>query len=328
MDDLGICGGTEGASGGGGAATGVPEPPFARRLRAAPCLLLDGGLGTMLLARGLPSGTAPERWVLERPDEVRAVHRAYVEAGSEAVHAATFGANPVRLAAAGLEGRCEEVNARAVELARAAGPRWVIADVGPTGEYLPPVGTGDPERWEAAFLRQARALREAGPDAAHLETFSDLREALIALRAVRSVCPGLPVLASLTFDRKRRGFHTIFGDAVRAALAALAAEGALVVGANCTLASPDMRDLAAEARREPLALVLQPNAGQPQAGPGGPRYDQPPEAFAADMEALLTDQAADGERAVGRIVALGGCCGTDPRFIAALRRRLGPAGVA
>lgn len=286
---------------------------FAARLDAAPPLLLDGGLGTLLIARGLPLGAPPEAWVLERPDEVVAVHRAYVAAGSEAIHTVTFGAGPIRLDAFGLQARCEEINVRAVALARAAGARFVIADVGPSGEYLPPVGSAEPQRWQESFARQARALRAAAPDAVHLETFSDLREARVALSAMRAELPGTPVLASLTFDRKRRGFFTVMGDAPLPALAALAAAGAVAVGANCTLASRDFAALAASAGRVPL--VLQPNAGQPLAGADGPRYAQAPETFAADMAALAADDGL-------RIVALGGCCGTDPRFVAALRLRL------
>jgi 5-methyltetrahydrofolate--homocysteine methyltransferase len=147
------------------------------RLRSGPTLLLDGGLGTYLIARGLGRGAAPESWVLERPEEVLDAHRAYVGAGSEAVHATTFGANPIRLAAAfsggapppappgarGLDGRCERVNVEAVRLARESGATFVLADVGPTGEYLPPVGTADEASWRAAYRLQARPSPPPGP---------------------------------------------------------------------------------------------------------------------------------------------------------------------
>jgi methionine synthase I (cobalamin-dependent) len=286
---------------------------FVAAIRGARPLLLDGGLGSSLIARGLPQGAPPEAWVLERPDEVAAVHRAYVEAGSDAVHTCSFGGHPLRLERFGLAPRCEEIAARAVELARASGARFVIGDLGPTGEYLPPVGQGDLGVWRAGFERLGGALAGAGVDALHVETLSDRREALVALEALRSVAPGLPVLVSLTFERKQRGFFTVMGDPLGSALAALAAAGADAVGANCTLASADFAELAREARSAVAApLVLQPNAGQPEIAAGATRYAQDPEAFAADMA---------GVAALG-VEVVGGCCGTDPRFIAALAERL------
>lgn len=289
--------------------------PFAERLEEGPPLLLDGGLGTMLIARGLRPGSPPELWNVERPEDVLAVHRAYVEAGSEAVHTNTFGASPARLAAFGLEARSEELTRAGVDLARRAGAPFVIGDAGPTGEYLPPVGAADEAAWRRSFERQGRAFAEAGVDAIHVETVSDGREARVALDALRAAAPGVPVLVSLTFDRKRRGFFTAFGDRPVEALAALAGAGAFAVGANCSLTSPDMADLAREVRSAlATRLVFQPNAGRPEVTPEGVRYGQTAEAFAADMAALAAEGAA----------AVGGCCGTDPTFIRALRARLGP----
>jgi 5-methyltetrahydrofolate--homocysteine methyltransferase len=283
-------------------------------LSAGRPLLLDGGLGSAVIARGLPRGTPPEAWVLERPEEIQAVHRGYVEAGSDAVQTCTFGASPVRLAAFGLDHHCEELNRRAVDLARAAGPRFVVGDVGPTGEYLPPVGTGDEARWRETFARQTRALMAAGVDAFHVETMSDLREAKVALAAIHREAPGMPVMVSLTFDHKRRGYFTVMGDPLIPALRALAEAGAVAVGANCTLTSPQMAGLVEEALAGVEApLVVQPNAGAPEALPDGSfTYAQTPEDFARDLAVF----AAAG------VALVGGCCGTDRRFIAALRRRL------
>lgn len=281
-------------------------------------LVLDGGLGSMLIARGLGRGEPPERWNLDRPTEVTAVHRAYVEAGSEAVHANTFGGNPIRLAAYGLADDCERINRIAVELARAAAPRFVIADVGPTGQYLPPVGQGDEQTWRSAFLTQARALAAAGVDALHIETMSDAKEAAIALEALQEGAPDIPVLVSLTFEQKRRGFFTIMGNPLVATLAELAQRGATAVGANCSITSDAMRQLVAvavpglAAEAPGVALVAQANAGQPQVTPDGIRYDQSPAAFAEDTAAMVRLGA----------VAVGGCCGTDPEFIRALCERL------
>lgn len=284
---------------------------LAARLRAGPPLVLDGGLGSMLIARGLPAGAAPEAWVLERPADVAATHRAYVEAGSEAVHTCTFGGNHTRLAHFGLAARVEEISRVAVRLARESGARFVLGDMGPCGTYLPPVGAADPADWAAAFREQAAALAASGVDALHVETMSDLREALAALGAARDAAPDTPVLVSMTFERRKRGFFTVMGDALVPALRALADAGAAAVGANCTLASADMRALALEAAAVGHPLVLQPNAGMPEVSAGGIRYAQEPEQYAEDAAAFLASGAA----------AVGGCCGTDPRFIAALCRR-------
>jgi 5-methyltetrahydrofolate--homocysteine methyltransferase len=286
-------------------------------------LLLDGGLGTMLMARGLGRGQPPEQWLLDRPADVQAVHRAYVEAGTDAVHTNTFGANPIRLRTFGLAERCEELNRRAVDLAREARPAFVIGDVGPTGEYLPPVGQANPDGWHAAFHAQGLALAAAGVDALHVETMSDLREATTALRALRAAAPDLPIAVSLTFERKRRGFFTVMGNAIGDALPALGQAGADAVGANCSITSSDMRDLVAAALAGlaqaglDLPLLIQPNAGQPRMDGDRPTYDQAPQDFATQMAAI----------AELRVGAMGGCCGTDPRFIAALCDRLGRAKV-
>ena len=289
-----------------------------RLTEPGPPLRLDGGLGSMLIDRGLKSGSPPELWSTERPDDLLAVHQAYAQAGAEAIHTNTFGANPIRLAAFGLADRCEELNRAAVEVARRAGAGFVVADVGPTGEYLPPVGKGCLDAWREAFTEQARVLANAAPDAVHVETMSDLREALVALDALRDAAPQLPVIVSLTFDRKKRGFFTVMGDRPAASFARLAEHGAAAVGANCSITSPDMLDLARETLPElsrlsaPPPLVLQPNAGQPRLTTHGVVYDQSPDEFARDAAAM----AAAGARAIG------GCCGTDPHFIAALCQRL------
>ncbi|MBI4956492.1 MAG: homocysteine S-methyltransferase family protein [Myxococcales bacterium] len=290
------------------------------RLRHGPPILCDGGLGTMLLARGLPRGAPPERLTLERPAEVEAVHRAYVAAGSEAVHTNSFGASAVRLACFGLEARAGELNRRAVALARAARARFVLGDVGPTGERLPPFGHGDPARWRASFEEQGRALAEAGVDALHVESMTDAREALVALAALRDAAPGVPVLVSLALARRDGAFYTLGGQALAGALASLVQAGADAVGANCALTSADMGAFVVAAQAAvKVPLVVQPCAGQPEARSDGSfAYAQSPDAFAADLAAL-----APGDAPLG---ALGGCCGSDPCFIAALARRLGRGG--
>jgi 5-methyltetrahydrofolate--homocysteine methyltransferase len=286
---------------------------FADRLAEPRPLLLDGGLGTQLIAQGLAAGQPPERWVLEHPERILAVHRAYVAAGSDIVHPCTFGANRLRLEPFGLAGELEAVNRQAVALARESGARFVPGDIGPCGDYLPPVGKADPEAWRAAFEEQGALLASLGVDLFHVETMSDLREARVALAALQKVAPDVPVMVSMTFDRKRRGFFTVMGDRLTPSLQALEVDGAAAVGANCSVTSPDMRALSDEALAAVRCpVVLQPNAGQPRVTPDGVVYDQDPADFVRDVAAM----------AVAGVRVVGGCCGTDPAFIAALHGAL------
>ena len=277
-------------------------------------MLSDGGLGSALIARGLRQGRAPEVWNTERPDDVVAVHRAYVDAGSMLVHTNSFGGSAPRLALeAELQGRCDQVNRQAVALARrAVGDEALVAgDVGPTGLMLPPMGEASDQEVFDAVSEQVRALADAGADLLSVETMYDLREAVAAVRA--AVQTGLPVMASMTFDLKRRGYFSVMGDRVGPALAALAEAGASVVGFNCTLAHGDMVDLVRQAvAATPLPVIAQPNAGQPRMTGDGVVYDTTPDAFARDVVAM----AEAGARVVG------GCCGTTPQFIAAARAAL------
>ena len=163
-------------------------PDELRALLGERVLLLDGGLGSLLMAVGLERGRAPEWWNLEHPDRVEAAHRGYVEAGSDLIHTNTFGASPPKLQAAGLGGRCREINAAAVALARkACGASTLVAgDVGPTGLLLPPVGHGN-GRGDSRTRSASRPRRwpAAGVDLISIETMYDLREALAAVEAAR-----------------------------------------------------------------------------------------------------------------------------------------------
>ncbi|HJN77750.1 MAG TPA: homocysteine S-methyltransferase family protein [Myxococcota bacterium] len=280
---------------------------------AAPPVLLDGGMGSALIARGLRQGRPPELWNIERPEQVEEVHAAYIAAGSDVVQTNTFGGNEIALANCGLAERMEELNRAAVQIARAAaGDRIVAGNIGPSGELLPPVGTADPALLKAAFARQAAALESAGADMLAIETMTDLREALCALEGALEAT-GLPVTVCLSFDRKRRGFFTMMGDRLEEAAAVLADAGATAVGANCSVGSEVLLEATALlVAASSVPVIIKPNAGLPEVTPEGLVYRQEPGAFARDMAAAARLGAA----------AIGGCCGTDERFIAALARAL------
>lgn len=279
-------------------------------------LLLDGGIGSALIAQGLGPGQAPERWLLEHPERVAAVHRAYVEAGCDIIQTNTFGANAARLAHTDqLAGRCAEINSIAVGLAReAAGSSALVAgNVGPVAAWLAG-DTAPPSSLQQAYEEQATALATAGVDLISIETMCDLREALTALRA--AVATGLTVIISMCFQEHEGGFRSLAGDPLDASVQQLAEGGAAALGFNCNLGPAQTLSLARQALPlTNLPLVLQPCAGQPRLGSDSPQYPVTESAFVgAQMDAVRAGAAV-----------VGGCCGTTPRFIAALRAALDDA---
>lgn len=276
-------------------------------------VLFDGALGTELMARGLPEGTPPEAWNVERPDLVREVHAAYFAAGADVVSTNSFGGSPVKLAAHGLERRAYELNRTAARLAREAAPagRYVAGSIGPSGKFLKPQGEYTEEELEAAFAEQARGLADGGADILIVETQYDLREALAALRGARSAA-ALPVFVTMTFNAFPRGYFTLMGDTVPRAAAELEQAGALALGANCTLNSEQMVGCVRALREATaLPLIAQANAGQP--------------VIADDGRVVYSQGLDDYVRFVPGIVAagagfVGGCCGTDPSYIRAMSR--------
>jgi methionine synthase I (cobalamin-dependent) len=287
-------------------------------------LLFDGGMGSMLIAAGLVDGEAPEMWNLSRPEVLAGVHRKYLEAGADVIQTNTFGGSPLKLASSCRAGVPDmtELNLAAVDIARKAideftggeGGRdvFLAGDIGPSGKFFPPMGLLTAEAARESFREQAQALDMGGVDLFLIETMYDIREAAEAIRAVREVC-GKPVVCELTMDRKKKGYFTIVGDSPEKAAEILLDEGADVIGANCSITSGEMIDLAAEFRKATDApLLFQPNAGMPEMTEGTAVYRQDPEDFADDMIKMI-DAGAD---------AVGGCCGTTPDFISAIRRRL------
>jgi 5-methyltetrahydrofolate--homocysteine methyltransferase len=285
------------------------------RLRRGERLVGDGGWGTLLLARGLPPGDPPESLTLSRPELIEEIGRLYVEAGADLVTTNSFGASPLRLAQHSLASQAPEINRRAVLQAKraAAGRAYVSACVGPTGRLLAPLGDVAKEEVRAGFEDQVRWLAEAGADLVCVETMTDLAEATLAVQAAKTVAPGLPVLATMTFDATPRGFFTVMGVSVEQAARGLAAAGADVVGSNCGAGIEAMIGIAAAFRRaSSLPLLIQPNAGLPQQRGGELFYPENPEFMAAKAVDLLE---------LG-VAIVGGCCGTTPEHVRALRLRV------
>ena len=286
-----------------------------RRLTERGVLMLDGATGTELAKRGMPPGVAPEAWVLEHPEVIRAVHDAYFAAGSDLVYAPTFGGNPLKLAEFGLADRTEEINSGLVHICRAnAGGKLVFGDVAPTGQLVEPYGELGFEECVNAYKRQIAALVAGGADGLAVETMMDVQEARAALIAAREVAPELPVIVTMTFEP---GGRTLTGNPPEAALVTLQSLGADAFGCNGSTGPAEMAEIIR--RLKPYAdipLVAKPNAGMPHLRDGKTVFDLDAEEFSR--------QAAHLVEAGANIV--GGCCGTTPEHIAALKRAL--AGVA
>ncbi len=270
-------------------------------------MLFDGAMGTMLQAAGMRAGELPELLVLDRPEVVEAVHRAYVEAGSDVVSACTFGANSHKLGGAAT---VDEVFSCAIACARRAGARYVAADLGPTGMLLKPLGTLDFDDAYELYAEQARAAQKHGADLVIIETMTDLLETKAAILACKEQCD-LPILASMTFGEDG---CTFLGTSPEIAAMTLSALGVQAVGANCSLGpdslEPLVRRMASFSR---VPIIVQANAGLPHVVDGKTCFDIGPEAYVEAVGGLVEAGAT----------IVGGCCGTTPDYIVGLRRLLG-----
>ena len=283
----------------------VTDAHLAEALAGRTYLLFDGGMGTLVQAAGLHTvHEVPDLLNLTHPEAIVAIQRQYVEAGADCITTNTFNTNRLKLA--GTDATVAEVYAAAAANARAAGARLVAGDIGPTGALLEPLGTLTFDEAFAIFAEQARAAEAAGCDLIVVETMADLLEAKAAvLAAVESTT--LPVFATMTFGEDGR---TFLGTTPAIAATTLSALGASAVGLNCSLGPTELAPLVGELAPHDRALVMaQPNAGLPRIQDGETVFDVGPNEFAQAMEAILDAGAT----------VVGGCCGTTPDHIAALR---------
>lgn len=283
-----------------------------RQLLSERPVLIDGAWGTELQQQGLRPGEAPEALNLERPEIVEAVARSYVEAGSRIIITNTFGGTRYTLERHGLGDQVEAVNRAGAEISkRAAGDRaLVFASLGPSGKMLMMDEVSEQELLDA-FAEQALALAAGGADGLVIETMSDLEEALVALTACRAT--GLPVVASMVYGAGPERDRTMMGVSVEEAAEALTESGADVIGSNCGQGIEGFVSLCKRMKAvTDLPVWIKGNAGLPEMVDGKTVYRTTPEAFAAYAQPLI-NAGAD---------FLGGCCGTGPAFIRAVRHAL------
>ena len=283
--------------------------------------LLDGAMGTELIARRVQPGKCNEMLNIESPGTILQIHNSYIHAGSDAVLTNTFGANGFALARHGLSARVKEINLAGAHLARkaAGSSNYVLGDIGPSGDFLEPYGHLKPDQLEATFADQAKALLAGGVDGFIIETMSAIEEIVLAIKAAKAAGPDLPVLASMSFDKRGDDFKTMMGVDVNKAVSALASAGADAVGFNCGSATlDDYVELAKKfvasvrALNKNILVFAEPNAGRPELIDGKAVYKVTPDEFASTAQKIYE----------AGVTIIGGCCGSGPDHIEALAQKL------
>ncbi len=264
-------------------------------------------MGSRLIDLGLQPGTPPESWNITQPEKIKQIHLEYFSAGSDIVLTNTFGGSRLKLEAHGHGDKVKEYNTRAVELAKEICPPkgYIAGDIGPSGKFLPPVGSITEQELIESFIEQTTILAEADVDLFFIETMVDLKEAEIAVKAAKRVS-NIPIFASITYKKTKRGFFTIMGNSIEQCSEVLKEAGADAIGANCTISSEEMVDLIPLiANSTDLPIIAKPNAGQPQLIEGKTIYLSKPAEFTRDIQQMIKNGAT----------IVGGCCGSNPKFI-------------
>lgn len=294
----------------------MTRPTFVEALNSRPWLLADGATGTNYFQMGLVSGDAPEIWNFEFPDRVRSLHRRFIEAGADIILTNTFGGNRHRLKLHNAQDQVREINIAAAKNARAEAdvsqrPVYVGGSIGPTGEIFEPIGSLSHEDGVAAFAEQAKALKEGGVDVLWIETMSSEEELRASVEGAAQA--GLPIVTTMSFDTNGRTMMGITPQAFGALAASLSAQP-VAIGANCGVGASELvaTVLGITAARPEAHVVAKGNCGIPQYVDGHIHYTGTPE--------LMADYARIALDAGARII--GGCCGTSPDHLAAMRRSL------
>lgn len=288
---------------------------FFERLKQEKVLVSDGAIGSLLFEKGLNPGDCPERFNLERPDILAEIVQAYLQAGADILQTNTFGASPLKLADYKLEDKTEEINQRAVEIVKhiAGSKALVSGSVGPTGKMLTPYGDVEPATMKDNYRRQISTLIDSGADLLCIETMTDLNEAIIAVETAREISQDIPIIATMTFDVIPKGCVTIMGNTVAEVCKNLEAAGANVIGSNCGNGTKNMIVIAQEfIDNSQLPIIIQSNAGLPSVINDSVVYQETPSDF-NEFSKTLIDMG---------VSIIGGCCGTTPDHIRAIRQFL------
>jgi 5-methyltetrahydrofolate--homocysteine methyltransferase len=272
--------------------------------------IADGAIGTELFNAGL---IGVEQNNLTNPESVLKIHRSYLEAGSTLLTTNTLTMNRIFIESHKMDIDIIRVNEAGVKLARQAigSNQFVLGDISSTGQLLEPYGEFSEETFIRNFQEQAKILSDNGVDAFIIETMMDVREAICALRACKSIS-SLPVFVTMSFSTIENGGRTIMGNSAKDCATSLTHEGADAIGANCGTLDPEHIPLIISQLREysPLPLIAQPNAGKPKLLNNTTSFDMPPDKFADCLAKCIQNGAS----------IIGGCCGTTPNHIKAITR--------
>jgi len=276
-----------------------------KRLNFDNFIIFDGAMGTMLQSNGLKANVLPESYNFSHPDIVESIHRQYVASGADVITTNTFGANRYKLAGSGFT--VKDVVTQAVKLARnAAGEKLIALDIGPTGKLMKPHGDLSFDDAYSAFAEQIKAGEVAGADLILIETMSDVYEAKAAIVAAKENSQ-LPILCTMTFQKDKR---TLTGTDVLTMVNILQNLGIDALGANCSLGPKEMMGLVEDlVRYSKIPIIIQPNAGLPKIQNGHIYY----ETDAYEFSQYAKSMAQKG------VIILGGCCGTTPEHIRAIK---------
>lgn len=278
-------------------------------------ILLDGAMGTMLIAQGLKTGTAPELWNINHPERVQSIHEEYIQAGSKVILTNSFGGNWIRLIKHGLQNQVNELNNAASKVARQAIDRChlpvsIAGSIGPTGELLRPYGVLEFDEARSAFSEQSSALVEGGVEIIWIELMSDLNEVRAAIEGARSVCD-LPIVVTMSFDTKG---HTMMGVKPSQAVELYKTTGLAAGGANCGK-GPDDLLVAIKGMIQSgmdIPIVAKANAGIPKIKNDQIVYEGTP----GIMAEYAIEAKANGAKLIGA------CCGSTPEHIRAMAKAL------
>jgi len=289
---------------------------FKAYLQETKTILADGAMGTMLFTAGLQQGEFPQLWNIEHPERVADVHRQYLEAGSRILLTNTFSANRFRMASYDIKTSISEINhagARILidEIKSMAVDAFAAGDIGPSGKVMAPYGDLTFDDAKEGFLEQTEALIDAGVDVIWIETMSDLEEVRAAFEATQEVSSHIPIITTLTFDRKG---HTMMGVSPEQAVHALTSLGAAAVGGNCGNGPEEIVSVIEKmhAISTDTILVAKANAGLPKIIAGKTVYDADP---------MTMGNYALRVRAAGAKI-IGACCGSTPAHIQAMSEAL------
>jgi len=275
-------------------------------------LVSDGAWGTFLHKKGLKSGECPEKWCIDRPDDVLNIAKSYIEAGSDMIETNSFGGSSFKLTHYGLADSVSKLNEAAAKISsRAAGKdKWVIASIGPSGK-MTAMGDVTEEEFYNAFKEQAIALKKGGADAVCIETMSAIDEASMAIKAVKENTD-LEIIATFTFEAGSDGkYYTMMGVTPTEAAKAAIDSGADIIGTNCGNGFKQMIAIVKEMRAvdNEIPILVHANAGLPHNVDGVDVFPETPEMMAALVPEIVK---------VG-VNIIGGCCGTTPAHIRAIR---------